>query len=132
MKVFVLPLLLVSFVSAQQVEKESTPPVKKNPNHGVVKDEALYFKRPSALTTEEYEQLAVILMQAQSARIGMLEHLASKTAGSDDLNQADQAATAYTAMLKTLAKKHNAANTCNWNFVSKLWMCPDAPAEKVK
>lgn len=116
MKVSVLLLLLVSVVSAsaQALEKESATPAEK----------ALYFKSPSALTTEEYEQLAVILMQAQSARIGMLEHLASKTAGSDDLNQADQAATAYTAMLKTLAKKHNAADTCNWNFVSKLWQCP--------
>lgn len=77
----------------------------------------------TALTPDEHDQLALVFMQAQAARINLLQLLAQKQAGNDDLVESDKAAQAYSTALTALAKKHGADN-CNWNFAGKQWACP--------
>jgi len=79
--------------------------------------------KQTPLAQGEHEQLALALMQAQAARISLLEALAAKRAGTDDLSEADQASRAYTALLQSLAKKHDACEGGQWNFLEKKWMC---------
>lgn len=85
--------------------------------------EAAQKQKQTALSADEHDQLALLLMQAQSARIVLLEKLASSQAGNAEILESDKAAQAYSAKLTEFAKKHS-AESCNWNFPQKQWVCP--------
>ncbi len=93
-------------------------------NHINTKDDPACAKPSSSLTTEEYNDLALALLQFQSARITLLQNLAVKQAGSDDITLADKAGQAFSAHQAELAKKHGACEGAQWNFASKVWVCP--------
>lgn len=80
--------------------------------------------KQTPLSTDESGQLALLLMQAQAARISMLEKLMAKQAGGDDLAAADSASQAYTKQLQVYIKDHAACQGGQWNFAERNWACP--------
>jgi hypothetical protein len=80
--------------------------------------------KQTPLNADESAQLALLLMQAQAARITMLEKLMAKQAGGDDLAAADQASQAYTKQLQAYVKDHSACQGGQWNFAERNWACP--------
>ena len=75
------------------------------------------------LTPAENEQLALLLMQAQAARIDLLEALKAKRASNDEVEALEEATKAYSTLLQSLAKSHAACAGGAWNFATKSWMC---------
>lgn len=103
----ILSIWLALPLAAQNVDAKASPEFKQ-----------------SSLTSDEYGELALALLQFQSARITLLQNLAAKQAGSDDITLAEQMGQAFTKAQVELAKKHGACDGAQWNFASKVWVCP--------
>lgn len=91
---------------------------------------AVTASKQTVLTVEEHERLSLALMQAQAARIELLEALSANKAGNDQVSRSEEASKAYLALLQNLIKAHSACSEGQWNFSSKQWMCPPVPEQK--
>lgn len=75
------------------------------------------------LDPKEHDALVIAALDYLNARVTLLEALAAKKAGNDQVEASAQQQQKFMTMLADLRKAHGAGDTCGWDFAQKAWSC---------